>query len=76
MTDARMIQRFVVLLRDMPDKQIWLAYGDDGRIGHATYAMAFRFVSEHEAEQALKRLWHNWLDAKIFSTLVEEGNSE
>ena len=77
MTETRMVQRFVVLLRDMPVKQIWLAYDDDGeRIADATYAMAFRFVSEHKARTALRKLSHNWLDAKIFSTLVEEGEGE
>ena len=76
MTETRMVQRFVVLLRDMPDKQIWLGYDDLGRIANATYKMAFRFVSEHKARTALRRLSHNWLDAKIFSTLVEEGEGE
>ena len=73
MTEPRVVQRFVVLLRDMPDKQIWLGYDDDGRIANATYAMAFRYVSEHEARMALRRLSHNWLDATILSTLVEES---
>ena len=71
MTEPRVVQRFVVLLRDMPDKQIWLGY-DGGRIANATYAMAFRYVSEHEARMALRKLSHNWPDAKILSTLVEE----
>ena len=71
MTEPRMIQRFVVLLRDMPEQQIWLAY-DGGRIGNTTYAMAFRWHSEKMARMALKKLSHNWPDAKIFSTLVEE----
>ena len=71
-TNPRMVQRFIVLLRDMPEQQIWLAYDDAGRIVNATYAMAFRWHSEKMARMALKRQSHNWLDAEIFSTLVEE----
>ena len=76
MKNPRMITRFVVLLRDTPDRQIWLAYNDGGRIGNATFAMAFRFISRHQANMALRNLPHKWPEAKIISTLVEEDSNQ
>jgi len=65
------ITKYVVLLRQSADKQIWLAYDDFGRIGNATYEMAFRFNSEHHAKMALKQLPHKWPDAKVLATLKD-----
>ena len=63
--------RYVVLLRQTPDKQIWLGYDHIGRIGNATYREAFRYVSVHAARMALKALPHKWSEANVLATLEE-----
>ena len=69
---TRMDQRYVILLRETPDKQIWLAYDDLGRIGNAKFHEAFRYVSAHAARMALKALPHKWPEAKVLATLEDE----
>lgn len=60
------------MLRQTPDKQIWLAYDNLGRIGNANYDQAFRFNSEHHARMAIKLLPHKWPQAKVLSILDKE----
>ena len=64
--------RYIVLLRETPDRQIWLAYDAGGRIGNANYAEAFRYNSEHHARMALKALPHKWPEAEVLATLEDE----
>lgn len=66
-----MRQRYVVLLRETIDKQVWLAYNDFGRIGNANYNQAFRFETRDQARWALIKLPLKWPDAQVLATLVE-----
>ena len=63
--------KYVVMLRETPDKQIWLGHDMLRRIGNARYDEAFRFNSEHHAKQALKLLPHKWPEAKVLATLED-----
>jgi len=66
------ITKYVVLLRETADSQIWLGYDMLGRIGNARYDEAFRFNSVHHAKMALKALPHKWPVAKVLATLEDQ----
>jgi len=68
------VTKYVVLLRETADRQIWLAYDMLGRIGNARYAEAFRYNSEHHAKMALKALPHKWPGAKVLATLEDDDD--
>ena len=72
----RMVQKYVVLLRDKPGgQQIWLAYDCVGRVGNARHEEAFRYDTHDQARLALRAVrkkGNRWADAEILATLVEE----
>ena len=72
---SRIIQKYIVLLGERDGNQIWLAYNDFGRIGNASYDLAFHYDTWAEAADALRRVRYSgnrWGDAKILGTTVKE----
>lgn len=79
MTEARYAQRFVVLLDQTPDRQVWLGYDDGGRIGNCRFAEAFRYESEIDAEIELRRARRagkRWPRARIWGVVEEKDASK
>lgn len=67
-------QKYIVLLSETESSQTWLGYDRLGRIGKATYGEAFRYDSEIQAKQALRKvqMMHSYPNAKILGTTVSE----
>ena len=70
-------QKYIVMLDDSPNRQVFLAYDSLGRIGNASHEQAFRYDTQQQAYVALAsvRRFRHWPKAKILGVIVETEES-